>query len=90
MQWNENSFRELANSAPVRSHVQACAETVAAVARDGAPVDSGEYRAEIGVQMEQTEVRPVARVVFASGHSAAVEARTGNAARALGEAASRG
>lgn len=58
------------------------AERVLEAARSKAPVVTGEYRD--GLTLEQvTTDRAVSRVVGTAAHSLAVEANTGNLARAL-------
>ncbi len=77
------------NSAGIRAilgdpsgHLRGLAERVLAAAQANAPVESGEYRASLHVEQVTTD-RAVARVVANAPHALAVEARTGNLARAL-------
>ena len=65
------------------------AEKIAAIARASAPVASGEYRDSIGVMRSPRGGRVVWRVDADCDHALAVEARTGNLARAT-RAASNG
>lgn len=58
------------------------AELVAQKARATAPVDSGEYLESIGVEKSPRGGRVTYRVIADSDHGLAVEARTGNLARA--------
>lgn len=83
MTFNEAYIPGLGKSAGVRAQVVDAAEHVAASARASAPVDSGEYQAEIRVEVSETEYRVVATVVAGAKHSMLVESRTGNLSRAL-------
>lgn len=80
--FNENFFRIVGKSAPVRAMVVNAAERIAADARASAPVDSGDYRNSIRVDVTETPYRVVATVVADSPHAMVVESRTGNLARA--------
>ena len=85
MKWNENFFPEILNSAPVVGIVTDVAHKVEATAKASAPVDTGEYRDGIHVEVRRRSKRTVAVVVASSPHSMIVESRTGNLARALGQ-----
>lgn len=66
----------------VRADLTRRAGPVESVARSSAPVDTGAYRASIGIRQGTTD-RAVVRVVATAPHAMAVEAATGNLARAL-------
>lgn len=83
MQFNENYFNELGTSPPVEAVVVGTAEQVASVARNTAPVFTGEYKNNIEVRKRRTGHRVVAEVVATSDHSMLVESTTGNLSRAL-------
>lgn len=83
MRFNDSYIPGLGKSPAVVAIVRAKAEQIAAAARASAPVDTGEYRDSIHVEMESTPYRVVGKVVASSGHAMAVEARTGNLQRAL-------
>lgn len=68
----------------VVAELQRLADSVAARARASAPVDTGEYRASIRTEINKDWVRPRARIIADAPHARAVEAATGNLARALG------
>lgn len=83
MKFNESFIPDLGHSVAVRAIVKAKAEEVAAAARSSAPVDTGEYRDSIHVEMDSTPFRVVAKVVASSDHAMLVESQTGNLSRAL-------
>jgi len=83
MKFNDAYIPELGKSATVENIVRAKAEQVAATARTSAPVDTGEYRNSIGVQIVHTPFRVVAKVIANSDHSMLVESKYGTLARAL-------
>lgn len=83
MHMNEAYIRDLATSAPVRAAVVEAAEEIAGDARAEAPVDTGEYRDRIVVEVEETENRVVARVIAKAPHSMLVESKHGTLGRAL-------
>lgn len=90
MKWNEDFFNELGNSAAVERIVVDAANTVAQRARAIAPVDTGEYAANIKVRTRRTRHRVIAEVVATAEHSLLVESQNGTLARALGALKSRG
>ena len=79
---NSPGVRALLSDDGVGDYLEELALGVAAAAEAGAPVDTGEYRGSIGVEVVHTD-RIVARVVADSDHALLVEAHTGNLARAL-------
>lgn len=85
----DSALDELAQSAGVRDLVTDAAGEVRDIARADAPVDSGEYRDSIHVEVEQTRDGVVAIVIADVRHAMIVESREGTLARALGKAASR-
>lgn len=82
MQFNESFFQQLSTSSGVKRLVLEEAEKVAAIARDTAPVDSGDYKRGIEVQMKEQK-RAVALVVGTDRKTMLIESKTGNLARAL-------
>ena len=62
------------------------AERVAAAARAGAPVQTGEYQESIDVIVEEHPERAAAHVCSDAPHAMLVEANTGNLLRALSAA----
>jgi hypothetical protein len=83
LKWNEAFFRQTLKSPQARSLATGAAQEIAGDARASAPVDSGEYRDLIDVEVSETENRVVATVIARARHSMIVEARTGNLARSL-------
>ncbi|WP_169515674.1 HK97 gp10 family phage protein [Glaciibacter superstes] len=67
----------------MQSIVKAKAEQVAAAARASAPVDTGDYRDSIHVEVVHTPFRVVAKVVADSDHAMLVESKHGTLSRAL-------
>lgn len=82
---NRGGVRALLNDPGVRAELARHADAVESRAEAGAPVQDGEYRASIHRESATTD-RAVERVVADAPHALAVEARTGNLARALGAA----
>lgn len=68
----------------MRDELRRIVERIELAAKAGAPVDSGAYRDGIHSEIDDGWVRPRGRVYADAAHSLAVEARTGNLARALG------
>ena len=63
------------------------AEKVLAVAKSTAPVDTGEYKADLSVEKSDRKGRPVFRVGAPfTDYTLAIEARTGHLARAAKQA----
>jgi hypothetical protein len=84
VQFNNAFFEELGNSAGVVALVKDAAEDIAAAARASAPVDTGEYRDSIHVEViPNRKTRTVALVVADDPKTMLIEARTGNLARSL-------
>lgn len=82
IEFNEDFFDEVLNSAQVRALVDLAAERVVAQAKATAPVRTGAYRDSIHVQHTQAAHRQVAEVVADVPYGIFVESRTGNLARA--------
>jgi hypothetical protein len=80
---NSGQMAALLKSGQVRAPLREIAQGVAAAARSGAPVDTGEYRNSIQVDSATTD-RAVERVVAHDDKASAIESRTGNLKRALG------
>ena len=83
MQWNENYFNELGTSAPVVNQLMDKGEEVADNARAFAPVDTGEYAANITVTRRRAAHREIVVVTADVPHAAIVESRNGTLAKAL-------
>lgn len=83
MRFNNGYIPGVAKSPEVAGLVRGICDQIAGNARASAPVDTGEYRDSIHVEMEATPYRVIGKVVASSGHAMAVEARTGNLQRAL-------
>jgi hypothetical protein len=82
MKFNNGFFEQLSTSPGVKRLVLEEAEKVAQIARDTAPVDSGDYRKGIEVRMKEQK-RAVALVVGTDRKTMLIESKTGNLARAL-------
>lgn len=82
MQFNDTFIGRLLVSAEVEGLVMDAAEEVAAQARATAPVDTGAYRGGI-VTAKKYQQRVVGLVQATDPGSMAIEARTGNLARAV-------
>lgn len=82
---NHAGMRELAKSPGVADALRAPAARVEAAAKASAPVVIGAYRDSIRAWSTTTD-RAVVRVGSSVPYAMAVEARTGNLARALGTA----
>lgn len=82
MDFNEGFFEQLGRSAGVKRLLLEEAEKVATIARDNAPVDSGDYKTGIVVRMKEQQ-RAVAEVIGTDRKTMLVESKTGNLARAL-------
>lgn len=85
VQPNYSGIGEVLRSPEVRAALTARMERVLATAWANAPVDSGAYRDGLRIEQGMTD-RVVVRVRGGSDHDFAVEADTGNLARALREA----
>ena len=81
---NRAGIIEVLKSSEVEAALMSVAEAAASVARASAPVSSGEYQNSISAFTEMHADRVVAHVSSDAPHAMAVEARTGNLARALG------
>jgi hypothetical protein len=84
MQFDRAFFKELSNSAGVVGLVKDAAERVAEQARKTAPVESGNYRDSIHVEVvPDRQIRTVALVVADDPKTMLIESKTGNLVRAL-------
>lgn len=81
---DSGAVADMLNSSEVQAALREHAEHVAGRARANAPVESGEYRDGIEVDVQAGRKRAHARVTATAPHSLAVESRTGNLMRALG------
>jgi hypothetical protein len=82
VQFNEAYFLELGRSPAVVNLVVGIAQEIAADARASAPVDSGDYRNGIHVEVK-LQKRVVAVVKASDKKSLLIESKTGNLVRAL-------
>lgn len=78
-----NFIDDLAHSPAVLALCTEVADEIADIARQTAPVDSGDYRNSIHVEAAQRSDRVAAEVVADDPKAMIIEARTGNLARAL-------
>lgn len=81
--FNDAFFEQLGRSPAVVAKCVAKANQVAAAARASAPVDSGDYKNNIRVEVQSRGRRNAAVVVASDWKSLLVESKTGNLARAL-------
>lgn len=79
---NHAGMAELLKSAGVRADLERRAERVLAAARASAPVDTGEHRDSLHIELVTTD-RATVRVRNETDHSWVLEASTGHLARAL-------
>jgi hypothetical protein len=80
---NTAGARAILRSSEVRAELRRVGRPVMERMKATAPVDSGEYRDRIEM-WDATTDRAVVRIGSTAPHGPLVEARTGNAARALG------
>lgn len=83
MEFDDSFFERLGRSPEVTALCVSKAEQVAAGARSSAPVDSGDYRDRIRVEVQPRSDRNAAVVVAGDWKSILIESKTGNLARAL-------
>lgn len=83
MEFNDKFFEEIGKSAGVTQMCRDVANEVLAAAVAGAPVDEGDYRDGLQVQVKTVEYRNVALVVGTDPKTLLIESKTGNLARAL-------
>jgi hypothetical protein len=83
--FNGAGVGDLLRSEGVQAHLRRKAEGVLAAAKAGAPVVSGHYRDSLYLEEAVTD-RAKVRVKSEATYAMAVEADTGNLARALGRA----
>lgn len=79
---NRQQIGALLKSDQVRPPLREIAEKAAARARASAPVDTGDYKASIGVVSDTTD-RAVERVVARDPKASLIESRTSNLKRAV-------
>lgn len=82
LQWNEDVFDTILNLPVVENRVDTVAASVMGTAKATAPVDSGDYQRRIEMREKQAKHRKVKLVTATDPKSLAIEARTGNMARA--------
>lgn len=85
---NAAGYREFLHSEPLAADMKRRGEAVAAAAQASAVRESGDYADSVAVIVEDHPSRVVAHVSASVPYAAAIEARTGNLARALDAAAS--
>lgn len=83
MEFNSSFFEKLGRSPEVTALCVSKAEQVAGIARSTAPVDSGDYRSNIRVEVQPRSDRNAAVVVASDWKSLLIESKSGNLARAL-------
>lgn len=83
--FNNQFFEDLGRSPEVTKLCKDKADQVAASARASAPVDSGDYRDSIHVEIASRGRRNVALVVASDAKTMLIESETGNLARALNQ-----
>lgn len=85
IEMNGRGIEELLKSDDVREELTRRAEAVLATAKANAPRVTGEYRDSLHIVQDTTD-RAAVRVAGGTDHDWAVEANTGNLARALDSA----
>ena len=80
---NSGGVQELLDGAVGQAVCEPVAQRVLAAAQAGAPVESGDYRSSLRIEVDHTD-RVRVSVVADVPHALAVEARTGNLVQALG------
>lgn len=83
VEFNDAFFEKLGRDPAVMAQCVAKANQVAAAARTSAPVDSGDYKNNMRVEVQPRGRRNAAVVVASDWKSLLIESRTGNLARAL-------
>lgn len=78
-------MQQLLNDDGVERFLVGRMEQVESAAKSSAPVETGEYRDSIHLEVDHTD-RVVVRVIADAPHALGVEASTGNLTRALGAA----
>lgn len=81
---SRRGVNEALSQPAMRRELQGIVDRIASAAEATAPVQSGEYRDGIHAEVDDRWVRPRGKVYAEAEHSMAVEAKTGNLARALG------
>jgi hypothetical protein len=89
MKFNDAAFVEMGKSAGVRRLTEEAAARVLSAARASAPVDTGDYKAGLGMRLRETRFRVVWLVVGTDWKTMLVESKTANLQKAL-RAARRG
>ncbi|MET4094568.1 HK97 gp10 family phage protein [Arthrobacter sp. UYCu712] len=84
MKFNNDFFSKLGHSPEVTALCVSIAERGAAIARSTAPVDTGDYRDGIHVEVVRANRRNVAVIKSDDEKTMWIESETGNLARALG------
>lgn len=85
MAYNDAFFERLGKSPGVTSLCVDVANKVLSAAQASAPVDEGDYRDGLRVEVKTAENRNVAVVVGSDGKTMLIESKTGNLARALNQ-----
>lgn len=85
MEFNDKFFEDLGKSAGVTRLCRDVADKVLAAAQASAPVDEGDYRDGLHVEVKTVERRNVALVVGSDPKTMLIESKTGNLARALNQ-----
>lgn len=82
---NSGGVQEILDGSVAAAACEGPAARVLGAAQAGAPVESGDYRSSLRIEVDHTD-RLRYKIVADAPHAAAVEARTGNLVRALGAA----
>lgn len=83
VEFNDRFFEEIGKSAGVTKLSRQKAEAVLAAARASAPVDSGDYRDRLAIEVKEAKYRNVILVKGSDWKTMLIESKTGNLARAL-------
>lgn len=81
--FNDAFFDEILRSARVEGLCASKAQQALSIAQATAPVDTGDYRSRLRVEVKNAAHRRVFRVVGHDKKTLLVESKTGNLARAL-------
>lgn len=85
MEFNDKFFEGIGKSAGVTQMCRDVADKVNAAAKASAPVDEGDYRDGLHVEVKTVDKRNVALVVGSDPKTMLIESKTGNLARALNQ-----
>ncbi|WP_291053723.1 HK97 gp10 family phage protein [Herbiconiux sp.] len=83
VQFNDFYFDQILKTAEVEALSRESAEKALEIARQNAPVDDGDYKRGLHIEVKEAKFRKVVRVVGDDAKTLLIEAKTGNLARAL-------